>query len=108
MQNQLKVSKKIFEELEETKATNIRLKTQVEGARRIEEVLKYQLDEKERACQKLEMEVVDLRKKDEKNDAHAKFKNSSTILGEILDCQRSPFDKTGLGYNKETEESKLA
>ena len=49
------------------------------------------------------MEVVDLIKKDEKNDAHAKFKNNSTILGEILDCQRSPFDKTGLGYNKETK-----
>ena len=87
--------------------TNIRLKTQVEEARRIEEVLKDQLDEKERTCQKLEMEVVDLRKKDEKNDAHAKFKNSSTILGEILDYQISPFDKTGLGYNKETKEAEV-
>ena len=100
-----KVGKKISEELEETRATDIKLKTQVKEARRIEEVLKDQLDEKERTCQKLEMEVVDLRKKDEKNDVHAKFKNSSTILGEILDCQRSPFDKTGLGYNKEIEES---
>ena len=51
------------------------------------------------------MEVVDLRKKDEKNDVHDKFKNSSTIMDEILDCQRSSFDKTGLGYNKETKES---
>ena len=50
--------------------------------------------------------MVDLRKKDEKNDVHSKFKNSSTILGEILDCQRSPFDKYGLGYNKETKEAK--
>ena len=66
--------------------------------------MKDQLDEKERTCQKLEMEVVDLRKKDEKNVVHAKFKNSSTILGEILDCQGSPFDKTGLGYIKETKE----
>ena len=66
--------------------------------------MKDQLDEKDRTCQKLEMEVVDLRKKDEKNDVHSKFKNSSTILGEILDCQRSPFDKIGLGYNKETKE----
>ena len=53
------------------------------------------------------MEVVDLRKKDEKNDVHAKFKNSSTILGEILYCQRSPFDKTGLGYNKKTKEADM-
>jgi hypothetical protein len=27
--------------------------------------------------------------------------NNSTILDEILDCQRSPNDKSGLGYNKE-------
>jgi hypothetical protein len=27
--------------------------------------------------------------------------NNSTILDEILDCQRSPNDKYGLGYNKE-------
>ena len=63
------------------------------------------MDEKEKSCQKLEMEVVDLRKKVEKNDAHDKFKNNSTILGKILDCQTSPFDKTGLGYSKEIEES---
>ena len=74
LQDQLKVNKKIFEELEETKVTNIRLKTQVEEARRIEEILKDQLDEKERTCHKLEMEVIDLRKKDEKNDAHASLR----------------------------------
>ena len=65
--------------------------------------MKDQLDKKDRTCQKLEMEVVDLRKKVEKNDAHGKFKNNSTILGEILDCQRSPFDKIGLRYNQETK-----
>jgi hypothetical protein len=27
---------------------------------------------------------------------------SSTILDEILSCQRSPNDKSNLGYNKET------
>jgi hypothetical protein len=46
----------------------------------------------------LEDEVVDLRKKVEKSN---KFLNSSTILNEILDSQRSPNDKSGLGYNKE-------
>lgn len=70
------VSKKISEELEETKETNIRLKTQVEEERRTEEVLKDQLDEKDKTCHKLEMEVIDLRKNDENNDVHAKFKNS--------------------------------
>ena len=28
-----------------------------------------------------------------------KFRNKSIILDDILDCQRSPFDKSGLGYN---------
>jgi hypothetical protein len=46
----------------------------------------------------LEAEVVDLRKKVEKSN---KFLNSSTIFNEILDSQRSPNDKSGLGYNKE-------
>ena len=51
------------------------------------------------------MEVVGLRKKDKKSDAHVKFNNNSVILDEILDCQRSPFDKPGLGYNKERGKS---
>jgi hypothetical protein len=29
-----------------------------------------------------------------------KFQKSSTTLNEILNCQRSPFDKTGLGYSE--------
>ena len=53
---------------------------------------------KEEWCHNLEVEVVDLRKKVEKSK---KFLNSSTILNEILDSQRSPNDKSGLGYNKE-------
>jgi hypothetical protein len=47
----------------------------------------------------LEVEVVDLRKKVEKSN---KFLNSSTILNEILDIQRSPNDKSSLGYKKES------
>jgi hypothetical protein len=46
----------------------------------------------------LEAEVVDLRKKVENSN---KFLNSSTILNEILDSQRSSNDKSGLGYKKE-------
>jgi hypothetical protein len=46
----------------------------------------------------MEAEVVDLRKKVEKSN---KLLNSSTILNEILDSQRSPNDKSGIGYNKE-------
>ena len=73
----------------------------------MEEVLRHQLDEKEYTFQKLEMKVVDLRKKDKKYDAYVKFNNSSVILDEILDFQRSPFDKFGLGYNKEAEKPEV-
>ena len=69
--------------------------------------MKDQLDEKDKDCHKLEIEVVELRKKAEQSEAHEKFKSNSSILDEILECQRSPFDKTGLGYGKtkkETEE----
>ena len=84
------------EELEETKEANHDLKTQLEKAKRIEEILKNQWEEKEQTIQKLEMEVVGLRKKGEKTDAFVKFKDSSVVLDKILDCQRSPFDKSGL------------
>ena len=53
------------------------------------------------------MEVVGLRKKDKKSDAYFKFNNSSIILDKILDSQRYPFDKSGLGYNKEEGKSEF-
>ena len=36
----------------------------------------------------------------------AHVKTSSSILDEILENQRSPFDKTGLGYGKTKKETK--
>ena len=38
------------------------MKTRLEEAKRIEELLKEKLDEKEKQCQNLEMEVVGLRR----------------------------------------------
>ena len=49
----------------------------------------------------MEAEVVNLRKKVDKSNTQIKFLNNSMILDEILDSQRSPNDKSGLGYNKE-------
>jgi hypothetical protein len=60
--------------------------------------LRNQVNEKEESCHKLEAEVVDLRKKVEKSN---KLLNSSLILNEILESQRSPNDKSGLGYKRE-------
>ena len=85
-------SSKYQEELEETRKAYVEMKNQLEEAKRIEEVLKDKLDEKEEQCKKLEMEVVGLRKTSEKSNVCVKFRNNSIILDEILDCQRSPFD----------------
>ena len=51
------------------------------------------------------MEVVGLRKKGDKNEAFFKYKDSSVVFDKILDCQRSPIDKTVLGCKKEKEKS---
>jgi hypothetical protein len=54
----------------------------------------------EEPCHKLEAEV-NFTKKVERTNTQIKFLNSSMILHEILDIQRLPNDKSGLGYNKE-------
>jgi hypothetical protein len=98
LKNEIEENKKEDDEINKSLEVNIHFKTQIEEAKRVEELLKNHVNEKEESCHKLEAEVVDLRKKVEKSN---KFLNSSTILNEILDSQRSPNDKSGLGYNKE-------
>ena len=91
--------------LQEEVVDDAHLESHLEEARRKKEVLKDQLETKGKAYQMLEEEVVELRKKAEQSEAHVK--TSSSILDEILESQRSPFDKTSLGYgktNKKTEE----
>jgi hypothetical protein len=78
--------------------TIVHLKTQIEEAKRIEELLKNQINEKEESCCKLEAAIIDLRKKVEKSK---KFLNSSRIMDEILECQRPSCDKSSLGYKGE-------
>jgi hypothetical protein len=89
---------KVDDEIRKSFETIVHLKTQIEEAKRIEEILKNQINEKEESCCKLESEIVDLRKKVENSN---KFLNSSLILDEILEIQRSPYDKSGLGYKGE-------
>jgi hypothetical protein len=88
----------IDDDISKSFETIVHLKTQIEEAKRIEELLKIQINEKEESCCKLEAEIVDLRKKVEKSN---KFLNSSRILDEILESQRSSCDKSGLGYKGE-------
>jgi hypothetical protein len=80
----------IDDEISKSFETIVYLKTQIEEAKRIEELLKIQINEKEDSCCKLEDEIVYLRKKVEKSN---KFLNSSQILDEILETQRPSCDK---------------
>jgi hypothetical protein len=95
------VSSKNLADLKELRENYVNLKIQLEEAKRREEVVRNQLDKKEESCHKMEAEVVNLRKKVEKLDTQIKFLNNSMTLDEILDSRRSPYDKTGLGHNKE-------
>jgi hypothetical protein len=88
----------VKDEISKSFETIVHLKTQIEEAKRIEELWKNQINEKEESCCKLEAEIVDLGKKVEKSN---KFLNSSRILDEILKSQRSSCDKSGLGYKEE-------
>ena len=45
------------------------------------------------------------RKVEANNNVHDMLKKISIILDKILDSQKSPFDKTGIGYKKEEEQS---
>jgi hypothetical protein len=96
---------KVDDEISKSLETIIHLKTQIEEDKIIEELLKNQINEKEESCCKLEAEIVDHRKKVENSN---KFLNSSWILDEILESQRSPCDKSGLGYKEEATHAKAS
>jgi hypothetical protein len=72
------------------------LKVQIEEDKRIEEALKEQLEEKDRIIGNLEAEIVTLRKDIQKKN----MQNSSKVLDDIINSQKSHLDKFGLGYNQ--------
>jgi hypothetical protein len=85
------------------------LKTQLQEAKRIEEVLSKQLNDKEQNCETLEAEIVLLRRKLEKGIDLSKFEISSKILDDILDSQRPSSNKNGLCYDhKETNKGSIS
>jgi septal ring factor EnvC (AmiA/AmiB activator) len=88
---------KVDDEISKSFETIVHLKTQIEEAKRVEELLKNQINENEESCHNLEDKVIGIRNKVEKSN---KLLNSSLILNEILESQRSPNYKSGLGYNK--------
>ena len=52
------------------------------------------------------MEVINLKRKNEKTKETIKFQNNSSILDMIQNSQRPTNDKIGLGYNKKEEGGK--
>ena len=88
----------------------IKLKVELEESRKIEDILKREIKEKNQECEKLE-EVVSLRKKSEKAQRELTMNipqmKSFGQLDQILNAQRSPLIKAGIGYEGETSKSKV-
>eukprot|EP00253_Pinus_taeda_P023669 PITA_23669 len=83
-----------------------RLKTCLEEKNMIIDTLQFQLDKKKKFLEKLECEIVGLRKETEKTKAlNLKFVKGSETLDEIINVQHSPLIKTGLEYNGEASQA---
>ena len=79
-----------------------RLKICLEEKNVIIDTLQIQLAKREKHHEKLECEIVGLRKEIEKTKAlNLRFVKGYETLDEIIKVQRSPLIKTGLGYNEE-------
>ena len=88
------------EDLENQEHEIIKLKRQVEKGRKAEEDLRNQyLIEKEQH----QVEVNILNGKIEEKDKLLRFQDSTKILDDILNSQRSPAIKTGLGFHEYVE-----
>jgi hypothetical protein len=90
----------------ETEEIVINLKTHLEHAKEVEEALKIQLTKKEELCQILKLEIINLKKMNEKTNKIVDFHNTSAILDKIWKNQRSAHDKIVLGYNKKEDNNK--
>eukprot|EP00253_Pinus_taeda_P025321 PITA_25321 len=83
-----------------------KLKTYLEEKNMIIDTLTYQLAEIEKHNEKLECEIVGLRKDLEKTKSlNLRFDKGSESLNEIIKVQHSPLINTGLGYTKEASQS---
>jgi hypothetical protein len=78
------------------------LKSQILEDNKTEEVILQQLNDKKQVCEKLEAEIKLLKNEIEKVNKGSQFENSSRILNEIINSQRSPNNKTSLGYTKDS------
>ena len=77
-------------------------KNQIQEAKKIEEDLELQLKKRIQNSERLEAEIIQLKKKCDEKYIKKKFVNNSKTLDDILNDQRPSSDKTGLGYNKKS------
>eukprot|EP00253_Pinus_taeda_P011262 PITA_11262 len=83
-----------------------KLKIYLEEKSMIVDTLTFQLAEREKHNEKLECEIVGLRKDIEKAKAfNLRFVKGSETLDEIIKVQRSPLIKIGLGYTEEASQA---
>jgi len=82
-----------------------KLKIYLEEKNMIIDTLTFQPTEREKHNEKLECEIVGLRKVIEKKKAlNLRFSKGSKTLDEIIKMQRSPLIKIGLGYIEEASQ----
>jgi len=82
------------------------LKIYLDGKNMTVDTLTFQLAEREKDKEKLECEIVGLRKDIEKTKSlNIIFAKGSKTLDEIIKVQCSPMIKTGLGYTEEASKA---
>jgi hypothetical protein len=77
------------------------LKNQILEANRMEESLEKSLKEKQITCERMEAEIVHLRKELDAKLIQTRYENSSKILDKIITTQRDSSNKNGVGYSQE-------
>jgi hypothetical protein len=77
------------------------LKNQILEANRIEESLEKSLKEKQITCERMEAEIVHLRKELDAKLIQTKYENSSKILDKIITTQKDLGNKNRIGYSQE-------
>jgi hypothetical protein len=75
----------------------MKLKVQVEEDKRIEEILRSQLAEKEKMIERLEAYAITLRKYIPKKEMQ---QDNTKTLDNIIKNQRTYYDMFGIGYNQ--------
>ena len=95
------LKEKLSKYQEETNHIITDLRNQLQEAKKSEEYLVVLLRKRIQDFEKIEKEIVQLREGVDEKFIKSNFKNSSKILDDILNSQRSFSDRSSLGFIKE-------